>query len=171
MRTTRHWRTRLIISLAVLLVGALWGAVIGGAFRNPAPLAASRPEVGARTLGLQTPVATVGSPTAPPRPAATTAPTETARPATTPTVAAGDPPATLLPTAEATATPPPTATVEPPAAGPQTYTIQEGDILYRIARRFGVSLEDLQRANPGVDPNGLQIGQTIVIPPPPTPGG
>lgn len=51
-----------------------------------------------------------------------------------------------------------------PTRTAQSYVIQAGDSFYQIARRFNVSLEELQAANPGVDPQRLRIGQTIVIP-------
>jgi len=44
------------------------------------------------------------------------------------------------------------------------YTIQPGDTLYSLARFFNVSLDDLLEANPGIDPENLQIGQVICIP-------
>ncbi len=44
------------------------------------------------------------------------------------------------------------------------YTVQPGDTFYKLSQRFGVSVEALMRANPGVDPNNLQIGQIICIP-------
>lgn len=44
------------------------------------------------------------------------------------------------------------------------YTIKRGDTLYRIARFFNVSLDDLVEANPGIDPDRLFIGQVICIP-------
>lgn len=44
------------------------------------------------------------------------------------------------------------------------YRIQAGDTLSAIASRFGVTLTELMNANPGVNPNRLQIGQQIQIP-------
>lgn len=44
------------------------------------------------------------------------------------------------------------------------HVIESGDTFSRIAARYGVSLSRLMGANPGVDPNRLQIGQRIVIP-------
>lgn len=44
------------------------------------------------------------------------------------------------------------------------YTIAQGDTFTRIAERFGVSVADLQSANPGIAPNALTIGMTIRIP-------
>ena len=42
--------------------------------------------------------------------------------------------------------------------------VQPGDTLWLIARRYGISLEALQAANPGVDAWWLMPGQTLVIP-------
>ncbi len=58
----------------------------------------------------------------------------------------------------------------PPCPEGNYYTIQPGDTLYRIARFFSVSLDDLIEANPGIDPDRLMVGQVICIPlavPPP----
>ncbi|HEX2993385.1 MAG TPA: LysM peptidoglycan-binding domain-containing protein, partial [Anaerolineales bacterium] len=51
-----------------------------------------------------------------------------------------------------------------PSPTPFTYTIQKGDTIGSIALKFGVSMEDLQAANPDVSPNTMSIGQTIRIP-------
>ncbi len=56
-----------------------------------------------------------------------------------------------------------TATPATPAA--ERYTIQPGDTLGAIAAQHGVSVDDLITANPGIDPQRLQIGAEIVIPP------
>ncbi|RBP44092.1 LysM peptidoglycan-binding domain-containing protein [Garciella nitratireducens] len=53
---------------------------------------------------------------------------------------------------------------KPCPAGTFPYTIQAGDTFYSLAKRYHVSLEELLAANPGVDPNNLQIGQKICIP-------
>ncbi len=49
-------------------------------------------------------------------------------------------------------------------AGYTQYTIQSGDTLYAIARDRGTTVDALLDANPGVDPNRLQIGQSICVP-------
>jgi LysM repeat protein len=55
-----------------------------------------------------------------------------------------------------------------PAPTPQIYTIKSGDALARIARRFGVTLEQLMAANPDIkDANRIKVGDKIVIPTPP----
>ena len=67
--------------------------------------------------------------------------------------------------------------VPPPCPNGFYYTIRSGDTLYNIGQRYNVSVEALLRANPGIDPNNLQIGQVICIPkamppvPPPCPNG
>jgi len=62
----------------------------------------------------------------------------------------------------------------PTCPGGTLYTIRAGDTLFSIARRFNTTVEAILRANPGLDPNRLMIGQQICIPgiPVPTcPGG
>jgi spore coat assembly protein SafA len=52
-----------------------------------------------------------------------------------------------------------------PEPGGRTYTVQRGDTLNNIARRFGVSLANLLRANPQItDPDRIFPGQVINIP-------
>lgn len=58
----------------------------------------------------------------------------------------------------------------PSCPGGFLYTIRSGDTFFLLAQRFGTTVEAIMRANPGVDPNNLQIGQVICIPVPgPTP--
>jgi peptidoglycan endopeptidase LytF len=63
-----------------------------------------------------------------------------------------------------------------PTPPPQTcptgtfpYVIQSGDSFFTLANRFNTTVAAIQAANPGVNPNALQIGQTICIPGRPTP--
>ena len=58
------------------------------------------------------------------------------------------------------------ATRTPPAAATRTYTIKKGDTPASIARRYGVKLDALLAANPGLDPKHLKIGQTVQVPAP-----
>jgi LysM repeat protein len=86
-----------------------------------------------------------------------------------------DPDATEEPTEEPAATeePQPTeppATEEPaptntPASLGQTYIVRSGDIPVTIAEQFGISVEELLAANPGINPTNLQIGDVLIIPP------
>ncbi len=51
-----------------------------------------------------------------------------------------------------------------PTPTPFVHVIRQGDTLLGIALRYGVSLEALQAANPGVDPGFLPVGATLVVP-------
>jgi hypothetical protein len=84
----------------------------------------------------------------------------------------GNPSADASPTPRGSALPtsplqslPPTPV---PAPTQQTYVVQSGDTMSRIADRFGVPLGDLIAANQETIPNPdqLQIGQTVIIPVP-----
>jgi len=44
------------------------------------------------------------------------------------------------------------------------YVVQPGDTLYRIGQMFGVSVAAIMAANPGIDPQALQVGRIINIP-------
>lgn len=52
--------------------------------------------------------------------------------------------------------------------GPQPdyilYTIKAGDTFYKLSLAYGVSVDEIIAANPGVDPYQLRIGQQIKIP-------
>ncbi len=59
----------------------------------------------------------------------------------------------------------------PPFACPPNhveYTIRAGDTLYRLAQTYNTTVEAILRANPGIDPRYLRIGQIICIPLPPS---
>jgi len=46
---------------------------------------------------------------------------------------------------------------------PKKYEVQEGDSLSVIADRFGVSVEEITRLNPGIDAQALTAGQTLKL--------
>ncbi|MEW6193224.1 MAG: SPOCS domain-containing protein [Bacillota bacterium] len=63
--------------------------------------------------------------------------------------------------------PAPPAPPGPPPCPPGQvirYTIRPGDTFYKLAQRYGTTVEAIMTANPGVDPYNLQIGQVITIP-------
>ena len=47
---------------------------------------------------------------------------------------------------------------------PGTYTVQRGEWIYSIARKFGITPQALVAANPGINPNLLYPGQVLRIP-------
>ena len=69
---------------------------------------------------------------------------------------------TITPTPEGlpTATPKPTITPTP-----RVYEIHANDTLLSIAYYYGITLEELQAANPDVNPALLSIGSKLIIPP------
>jgi len=91
-------------------------------------------------------------------------PTPPPTPTPVPTVAPTIPPTpmpTPLPTAISTAAP----TAQPTTvSGEQTYTVQRGDTLYSIARRYGMNYLDLAAYNGIVNPHLIRVGQELRIP-------
>jgi LysM repeat protein len=63
-------------------------------------------------------------------------------------------------------TPAPTPT---PAFNTIEYTVARGDNYHKIGNAKGVSVRMLEKANPGVDPLKLKVGQKLQIPSPTTP--
>jgi LysM repeat protein len=61
-----------------------------------------------------------------------------------------------------------TTTVKPakPTATVGTYSVKSGDTPAAIARKYGVKLDALLAANPGLDAKHLKIGRTVTIPSP-----
>ncbi|UFH35353.1 LysM peptidoglycan-binding domain-containing protein [Flavobacterium acetivorans] len=47
---------------------------------------------------------------------------------------------------------------------PQTHEVVAKETLYGIEKKYGVSDQDLKKANPSIEKDGLQIGQILVIP-------
>jgi len=60
------------------------------------------------------------------------------------------------------------ASVPPTQADTQTHVVQQGETLFRIALRYGVTVEALQAAN-GIVGTRIYAGQTLIIPGPNTP--
>ncbi|GAB4444917.1 MAG: hypothetical protein OHK0041_01710 [Anaerolineales bacterium] len=51
-----------------------------------------------------------------------------------------------------------------PTPTPFPYTVQQGETISSIALKFGVSIDELLAANPGVNPNVMSIGAVLQIP-------
>jgi len=79
----------------------------------------------------------------------------------TPPVTGTPDPAT--PSATATGETPLTPTTTP-VPGAVSYTIVRGDTLFSLARRFGTTVEAITTLNGISDPNGIEVGDTILIP-------
>ena len=77
-------------------------------------------------------------------------------------------PASLAPTPAATVNPqsPEAATPKPPLAKPRTHAVTAGETPATIARKYGVNLNSLLAANPGLQPTHMHVGQVINLPPP-----
>ena len=67
-----------------------------------------------------------------------------------------------------TSTVPPTSTPIPTPSG-LYYTVQPGDTLAKIAKRYGTSVEAIAVANSIADPSRIRVGQRLFIPQEPTP--
>lgn len=52
----------------------------------------------------------------------------------------------------------------PPVAGEGEYIVKAGDSGVKIAKAHGATLDDLKAVNPGVNWNGLHVGQKIKLP-------
>jgi len=148
-----HIRNTVFVILAghlVLLVGLLFA----GCNKKDAEMAG-----GDSTLP-QTPTALTSDPAWPTPPPAT--PTQTLPVAANPQPIAPPQPIT-------TPLPPQPIQPEPPANSAFTeHTILKGETFSSIGLKYKVGYQAIAAANPGVDPNRLNIGQKVKIPPPRT---
>jgi LysM repeat protein len=116
--------------------------------------------------GGLTPFVIVVTPTiAPERLTASAQLTQQAMPSPTPQPTPTPPP-TSRPTTAAAVVPTPISTLS--VAG-DTYVVQPGDTLTGISVRLKVDLDELIALNKIEDPNSLQVGQKLKIPPRATP--
>ena len=98
-------------------------------------------------------------------PTTTPEPRATPRPVATTTPVPDTPEPTPVEAAEPTPAPEPEPE-QPADEGPTVieYTVVEGDTLLGIALDFDTTLDAILEANPGLDPDTLQIGQIILVP-------
>jgi LysM repeat protein len=61
-----------------------------------------------------------------------------------------------------------TPSITPTPSCPAQYVVQSGDLLSTIAEKCGVTVEVIVAMNPTLDANNIQVGQTILLPPPGT---
>lgn len=142
MQTTRRrglwWKTRLWI---LALAG------ISQACSPPPPIESANPATSLATAQPSMTASPVSTQTATALPATTTStPSETPTPTATPTQ-------TVTPTYTTTPTP-----------KPVIHVVERGDVLGRIAQRYGVTVEQIAEAN-GIDPDDvLSLGRELIIP-------
>jgi LysM repeat protein len=61
---------------------------------------------------------------------------------------------------------PPTSTAAVNSSGQTIHVVQSGETLVRIARQYGVTVQDIVNANNLANPNLLDVGQELIIPTP-----
>jgi len=79
----------------------------------------------------------------------------------------GGPAASLTPIASASPGASAAPSITPvPSPSPTVYTVKAGDVLSRIAVKFGVTVDQIVKANPQIkNPDKLALGDQLVIPP------
>lgn len=140
-------RNRPGLARAAVAVAAVLGLGLAGVIFLPTLLANPGP--------IQTPTPPVANvPTASP----------TQLPSATPVVMP-TPTSTIMPSAPPVATPTTVVATPTPTPTPFVYVVEGGDLLGRIAQRFGVTVADILAANPWItDPDRIQRGWEIIIP-------
>jgi len=90
----------------------------------------------------------------------------TVEPPTAPPPTQTQPPATPLPTPVPTIPPPTTSAPTPtsPPTGKVTHVVQRGENLFRIALRYGTTVQAIASANGIANPARIYAGQTLTIP-------
>ncbi|MBI5930975.1 MAG: LysM peptidoglycan-binding domain-containing protein [Chloroflexi bacterium] len=89
--------------------------------------------------------------------------------ATTPTATTPAPTTPTTPTTPAPTTVTPAATTPPPATGPTVHVVQVGENLYRIALKYGTTVQAISQANGITNPNLIYVGMQLNIPAPGAP--
>lgn len=148
-----------LILIAVLLALPLTGCNRSAVGDDVAKLEQQMAQEAAQNTPQPQPVAE--TPAAPPE-----APAETAQPETPP----ASPPATEAPPAAGTPVETPsqpvvtTPAAEPVVTAPGTHVVQAGENLFRIALRYGVTVDALAKANNITNAATIYVGQVLVIP-------
>ena len=186
------------VSLSLLLVLLVSSLIVGGCTLKAAPDPEGLPGVASEdemmqqyaeentqamtaTPGSEEPTPVEGEPTAEAMAEATATPVPDVPPAETVALPIATP--TPEPTSEevvavTTPTATPLVTRQPTPTGPRTHVVQAGENLFRIALRYGMSVETLAQVNGITNPSLIYVGQQLKIPgtsteppSPPAPGG
>jgi LysM repeat protein len=122
-------------------------------------------EFAKQTSVAQTTVANGGTPLATPQPVGTIITAQAGTTVTPPTVAAPSTPTNaVLGTPVPASTSAPNATSVPPGVRPPTYTLQNGEFPFCIARRFNVDPDALLSASGLTSPDLYYPGLTLTVP-------
>ncbi len=73
-------------------------------------------------------------------------------------------PAVAQPSTAGASTPPPASASGAATTPAKTYTIRAGDLIAKIARDNGTTVDAILKANPGLNPNRIKVGQVINLP-------
>ncbi len=187
------------VSLSMLLVLLVSSLIVGGCTLKAAPDPEGLPTVESEDEMMQhyaegntqalTPTAVSEEPI--PVGEEEGEPTEEVMAEATATTVPDVPPAETVALPTATPTPEPTPeeigggitptaapqVTQPAPTGPRTHVVQAGENLFRIALRYGTSVEALTQANGITNPSFIYVGQRLKIPgtsepsPSPAPGG
>jgi len=158
-------KTRIRVKIAVIFVLALHGIGLlallmqGCGHENPGTSGPTSANSNSTSAGMAEP--------APANPAPSfAAPTNPAPETTSTTSSATSPPPAALPANPVQPAPSELANPGPsaPQAGVSEYKIVNGDTLFKLHKKFHVSLQALIAANPGADSARLKIGQTVHVP-------
>lgn len=76
----------------------------------------------------------------------------------------GQKPTTTRKPAASTVAAAPAAGATSTAGGNVVYTVKPGDQLFAVSRRYNVKMSAIEKANPGLNPNKIRVGQKITIP-------
>lgn len=161
--------------LALILVAALVAvaALSSGCRRSAAPPIEELPseeEVNAAIQEAQDNTGVAESPIASPEPITvepSITPSSTPEPIAPTSVPTATPvPIIVEPTTAATEAPTVEPTTEAPISTGTTYVVQPGDNLFRIGLRYGLTVDQLARANNITNPALIYVGQVLTIPAP-----
>ena len=169
MKTPRHAWFLGVIGLLIVL------SLLSGCYRPVAPDVTPTPAGGAATAPSdEQQMATAAAEST--RVARTAAEVTTTEGTTT--VSPSTPTFTPTPTAVSPTPVPPTSTPTPvpapPATGRVTHVVQRGENLFRIALRYGTTVQAIASASGIANPAMIYVGQVLVIPSgtqPPAPSG
>lgn len=90
-------------------------------------------------------------------------PTAAVRPSRVETAPRSAPPAAKLKSVLGSAAPVPALAKAKPTTGSRTHVVQKGDTIYNVAKRYGLSPNEVMLANGITDPSRVQMGQVLKI--------